>query len=445
MRQSEDMPLDPEVLAELEAIDATLAGEPVDPAHAEIAELALLLAATRELPSEQFTQTLDARVARRFVAVPAAAASPRQRARARFSRWSTRPALASALAGGFAAVVVASVIASGSLSSGPARTVVHGSQGVLTTRVPVTAHNPSSDNHGRTSGLTSFQAGTSGDAAPVHSAPSSNTAASSNSAASSSTDALSTPSLTQSVTAAPAPASGTATHVIQSAQLQLTTPNAHIDQVAQEVFNVVSAENGTVKNSQVTQAAGGSDGGSYASFSLSIPTSNLQQAITRMSALQYATVSSRTDGTQNVGGRYAADQRHIADQKAVRSALLRQLQTAYTQSAIDSLQDQLKLAEQQLTSDQAALASLQHQISYSSLQVQVNAGPIIVHPLRSAKSHGFTVSRAAHDSVRVLVVAAGVALIALAVMVPLGLVAALATWIAYGLRRRRRQQALDAA
>jgi uncharacterized membrane protein len=38
-----------------------------------------------------------------------------------------------------------------------------------------------------------------------------------------------------------------------------------------------------------------------------------------------------------------------------------------------------------------------------------------------------------------------VALIALAVLVPVGLVAALAWWIAGALRRRRREQALDLA
>jgi hypothetical protein len=48
-----------------------------------------------------------------------------------------------------------------------------------------------------------------------------------------------------------------------------------------------------------------------------------------------------------------------------------------------------------------------------------------------------------HDAGRVLVVAAGVALIALAVLVPLGLLVALGLWVAAALRRRRREQALD--
>jgi hypothetical protein len=40
-------------------------------------------------------------------------------------------------------------------------------------------------------------------------------------------------------------------------------------------------------------------------------------------------------------------------------------------------------------------------------------------------------------------VVAGVGLIALAVLVPLGLVAALVAWIGLAIRRRRREQVLD--
>jgi hypothetical protein len=43
----------------------------------------------------------------------------------------------------------------------------------------------------------------------------------------------------------------------------------------------------------------------------------------------------------------------------------------------------------------------------------------------------------------VLTVAAGVALIGLAALVPVALVGALAWWIASSVRRRRREQALD--
>ena len=54
MRRLDENPIDPEIAAQLDAIDATLAGEPVDPQHAELAELALLLAAERPAIDPEF-------------------------------------------------------------------------------------------------------------------------------------------------------------------------------------------------------------------------------------------------------------------------------------------------------------------------------------------------------------------------------------------------------
>jgi hypothetical protein len=69
-----------------------------------------------------------------------------------------------------------------------------------------------------------------------------------------------------------------------------------------------------------------------------------------------------------------------------------------------------------------------------------------VAPVRHHHSSGgFGLGKATHVAGRVLVVAAGVALIALAVLVPLGLVAAVLAWLGLVLRRRRREQALDLA
>ena len=73
MRRLDENPIDPEIAAQLDAIDATLAGEPVDPQYAELAELALLLAAERPASAPEFAAEMDARVARRFAGAPAAA------------------------------------------------------------------------------------------------------------------------------------------------------------------------------------------------------------------------------------------------------------------------------------------------------------------------------------------------------------------------------------
>ncbi len=230
---------------------------------------------------------------------------------------------------------------------------------------------------------------------------------------------------------------------IQSAQISLTTPNLHVDQVAQEVFQVVGDEHGTVQSSHITAAARGTGGG-YASFSLSIPTSNLQATMTELSRLHFAAVQSRTDSSQNVSHQYNQDQRQLSDAKALRASLLKQLQTAYTQSDIDSIKAQLKLAEQQISSWQNTLGALQHRIGYSNVSVQINQNGLPIFPV-AKHSTGFTIGRAGHDALHVLVVSAGVALIALAVMIPVGLVAALLMWLWVWLRQRRREQALDGA
>ena len=58
---------------------------------------------------------------------------------------------------------------------------------------------------------------------------------------------------------------------------------------------------------------------------------------------------------------------------------------------------------------------------------------------------GFGLHQAGHDALRVLEVSAGVALIALAVLVPIGILAALGWWVGLTLQRRRRERALDLA
>ena len=77
MRRLDETPIDPEIAAKLDAIDATLAGEPVDPAHAELAELALLLAAERPRAEPAFAaRARRARVERRFAPTAAAGGRP---------------------------------------------------------------------------------------------------------------------------------------------------------------------------------------------------------------------------------------------------------------------------------------------------------------------------------------------------------------------------------
>jgi uncharacterized membrane protein (Fun14 family) len=227
--------------------------------------------------------------------------------------------------------------------------------------------------------------------------------------------------------------------IIQSAQLSLSARPNRIDDVAQQVFDVVGAQNGIVNSSKVT-ATGGPDG--YAEFQLSVPSSNLAQTMSQLSRLKYASVVSRTDTTQDINNQFVSANHRLADAQALRTSLLKQLANAVTQAQIDSLNAQIHDAEATIGGIQAQLRGLGHQVDFSQITVSINAGAIPVVPVNHS---GFTIGKAAHDAGRVLTVAAGVALIVLAALVPLGLLIALAWWIAIAIRRRQREQALDSA
>ena len=403
-----DEPIDPEVAASLDAIDAVLAGDPVDAQYAELAEIALLLASDRLTMPAAFADSMDQRVAVRFAPDAAPVTRPPRR------RWFTK---------GFWE-------ASGAMVAGVALIV-----GLV---IAIGGNNGSSNSSSFAGGVAaSSRASSSAASAPptAAAAPAERASAQGSTASQSSSASQSAPS------AAPAlqpPTTGR--KVVQSAQLQLGAPANRIDDVAQQVYDVIGGLGGIVQSSTVTQT-GRTDG--YANFSLSVPSGSLGQAMSRLSSLNYATVLSRTDASQDITDQYGAAQRALADARALRTSLLKQLASATTTEQINSLNAQIHDAEASISSDQATLNRLNHSVNFSQLSVQVQA-----RSTPAPVSHGdggFGIGQAAHDAGRVLTVAAGVALIALAALTPVALVAALFWWVGTTLRRRRREQALDSA
>src|SRR5207244_7070743 len=130
------------------------------------------------------------------------------------------------------------------------------------------------------------------------------------------------------------------------------------------------------------------------------------------------------DNSQDVNNHDVQSKRRLADAQALRTSLLKQLANAVTTEQVDSLKAQIRDAERSISSDESALAKLNHRIAYSSISLTIYAGaqPVAVP---SHHSSGFTLRRAAHDVGRVLVVAAGVMLIALAVLLPVAALVAL--------------------
>lgn len=400
---------DPEVVAMLDAIDATLAGEAVDPRHADVAELALLLADERPRVDRAFATRLDERVQRRFEAAPRTS-----RRRFGWSVWAPSAAVAVSL---LVAVVIVASQGGGGSSSSSAVLAAPSIAGAATEHHAKAAHGTLA----------------------LKRAPHETLLLPNRTAAASSTAQGPVGAPQNSYAPAPLPGPSTSGRkVIQGARLSLSTTARRVDQVAQEVFNVIGQQKGIVKSSQVT-ASGGSGG--YAEFQLSVPNGNLSATMTALSNLQYARVASRTDTSQDVTNQFRVDQRRLADDRALRTALLKQLASAVTQAEIDSLNARIHDADAAITSDENALHAINRSVGYSQIYVTINAGavPVRVHH----GGGGFTVSKAAHDAGHVLTVAAGVALIALAGLLPLALVLVVIWWIYTTLRRRSRLQALD--
>ncbi|MBV9001396.1 MAG: DUF4349 domain-containing protein [Solirubrobacterales bacterium] len=400
-----DEPIDPEIAASLDAIDAVLAGEPVDARYADLAEIALLLSSERpEIPTA-FTQSMDQRVARRFAPAPAKVSRRRRWPSAGF--WEATGALTAAVALLAAIVVVA--------GRG------HGASSASTSSAAATAASTSASRPpaGRSASTPRSSASSGAASQPALVPPAGQSSSPSGS-----------PPLQP-------PTSGR--KVVQGAQLSLAAPPNRIEDVAQQVYDVIGGLNGIVENSTVTQT-GGPDG--YAEFQLSVPNASLGQAMSRLSSLNYAAVLSRTDQSQDITDAYGAAQRRLADARALRTSLLQQLASATTTEQVDSLKAQIHDAEASISSDQATLARMDQQVNFSQLSLEITA-----RSTPAPVSHGgggFGIGRAAHDAGRVLTVAAGVALIALAALTPIALVVALGWWIGSAVKRRRREQALDA-
>jgi Domain of unknown function (DUF4349) len=481
MRPREDELIDPEIAEQLDAIEATLAGEPVAPRFAELAELALLLSAARpEAPRPEFAAELDRRVEGRFGRARAGAASAdgvagasagawagragSARARSRWwGSWSLTPVLGTA-----AAAAVAIVVVVVSLSGGTGATTFTGTNAVASKAsatttatatkdssaarglAPATTPSPAAAGGGTTKHALSFANGQTlhGHAGGGSKAPATSRAPAASPPARPVINGALTPvvpnqpattpgaSAPETVSPAPLP---NGRKIIQSSILQLGARGSRIDAVAQGVFNVVGAVNGIVDSSNVSSTG---EAGASAQFQLRVPSSLLSVALTDLSRLRYAHVISRTDNTQDVNSPYLSVQRGVALAQATLTRLRTRLAAATLESQIAGLRAQIAGEKASLARAQASLHGLSRQISYSRLEVSILA---TTGGSTGGGGGGFGVHKAGHDALRVLEVTAGVALIVLAVLVPVGLVAALAWWLAAAIQRRRRERALDMA
>ena len=382
--------LDPAVAAELEALEAALAGDPA--AEPELAALVRDVRADAPAMAPDFRARLDRRVERGF---------ERALPRKRFA--SLRPMVPALGAAGcvLAAVVAVVVLSAGGGSNGGAGSSSGGASAPLATQEQ------------------------SADAAK-----------SSGSAGSESASSAKSSSAAPAAPAVPPNGSTSARQrrVERSTRLELTTTD--VQAAGDGVVRATQAAGGFVQSSQIATG----DGHSTASFVLRVPTGRLDDALARLSRLGH--VKSLQQSAEDITNAYNGASARLAEARAERSGLLRALSKATTAQEISSLRARIADNRRTLQRYERELAAVRNRADYATVGVEVTG---VARKHAAAPGGGsWTPGDAAHDAVRVLEVSAGVALIALAVLVPLGLVGAAGGFAAVAVRRRRREAALSA-
>ena len=373
--------LDPAAAAELEALEAALAGDPA--AEPELAVLVREVRAQAPAMAPDFRARLDRRVERGF---------ERPLKRRRFALRPMVPAL------GVGGCLVAAIVA-----------------------IVLTAGNGTDDSAGGGGGAASR---------PLAATQSESADSAKSSGGSASSQSSSGPPL-----AAPAPsASARQRRVERSTRLELTTTN--VQKTGDGVVRATQASGGFVQSSQIATG----DGHSSASFVLRVPTDRLDDALARLSKLGH--VKSLQQSAYDITGAYDSASGRLAEARAERRGLLRALAKATTAEQVNSLRARIADNRRDLQRYQRDFNAVRNRANLATVAVDVTGA---ARKQAAAPSDGpWTPGDAAHDALRVLEVSAGVALIALAVLFPLGLVGAAGGFAAVALRRRRREAALSA-
>jgi hypothetical protein len=413
----------PEQARDLDALDRALAGEPVELDLRELEALVGDVRATGPEMTPAFAARLEQAVADGF---PSSQQRPPISVRRPWAgrRWVLLPA-----AGSLAAVLVALVVVLGGGGNGePTATQVSRDGSASSATEAAVPAQPAAG------AAADSATGRPAPAAPDESAKAQRSAAP---APAQSSGAAGGSAGGSSLSIAPAPSSR---KVERSAVLVIQTPDGRFEATTDAVNATVARFRGIVASAQ----SGSSDAdGGEATFELRIPTERLDQALAALAKLGH--VTERSQNLQDITGSFTSAQERLTDARAERRGLLRALARATTQQQIAAIKAELRTVSSRISGLKGRLASLRRRADLSTVNLTVRGGGSSQTGGGSGGGGPWTPGDAAGDALRVLEVSAGVALVCLAVLAPLGLLGgAIALAVRSG-RRRRRETALDPA
>ena len=222
----------------------------------------------------------------------------------------------------------------------------------------------------------------------------------------------------------------------RSAALTLAARRGEIERVADGIVRVTDAAGGFVASSSVSggAAAGGT-------FELRIPTGRLQKALADLSRLAH--VRERSQATRDITAWSVSARERLREARREREGLLRALARATTLNETESIKARLRAVDARIASAREAVGRVDNRAAYANVSVALVAEDAdFAVPGDDGR---WTPGDAFGDAVRVLEVAAGIALIVLAIALPPAVLVGLGVAASRVLGRRRRERALDVA
>jgi hypothetical protein len=228
--------------------------------------------------------------------------------------------------------------------------------------------------------------------------------------------------------------------VERSAEMVLGAEPSEVGDDAAKVFEAVHANHGIVLSSSID---GGTAGHAGARFHLVIPSAKLSDALAAFSGI--AEVRSRHDGTEDITAPTVALGEQLQDSKAKIEGLLVQLAGSDFLGSSDTNTERTEI-EAELSAERrhaailrSRLAKLDRRASLSHVSLRIESGAVSTS---SSGSGGWGPGDALGSAGHILGIAAGVAIVGLAVLGPILLIALLA-WLAQrAWIRRSRDRAL---
>lgn len=385
-------------------------------------DLATALAEVRPAPHDDFAQELDRRAAAGFPRRSRLAGSPL----ARFAAWIRGLPPQRLLFAGSATTLAAIAVA----------TVVIASNGPTPQRVQIALDRPIPTEAGSVDRLAHAQTGgvQYSEAVPQVARPeSSGLGRASNSAAVPSTEAESGVEYTHSNDSFKAGGLANLSRnreIERSAEISLLADPADVSEDSAKVFAAVHDANGIVLHSTTSS---GNNGG--ARLELLIPSIRLGDALASVSSID--AVRSRHEATDDITKSTVTTSEELQDAQARVDSLLAQLSSAEVESEREAIAAELHAERGRAARLRSQLARLHQRVTYSRVLIRIESDD-------STESGGaWGIDDAFGDAGHILGIAAGVTLVALAVVAPLALILLFA-WLAHRLwLRARRERALD--